>query len=172
MLSLLHLLRGGRETPPSTARTGARRSQRGNAIIEFSLMVPWIFFLFVGALDFGFYAYALISVQNAARAATLQLAAVQANYDQALADPTPLELAVACPAVRGELLKMPNFSDLPADCSARPLDVTVSAFTGPGATPGIRVTVGYDTVPLIPIPGLLTGQLRITRSAGMSVFGD
>ena len=148
------------------------RSRRGNAIIEFSLMVPWIFFLFVGALDFGFYAYALISVQNAARAAALQIAAVSENYNQALADPTPIELGVACPTVRDELLRMPNFRNLPTDCSARPLDVAVSAFTGPNAEQGVRVTVGYDTVPLIPIPGVLTGQLHITREAEVAVFGD
>jgi Flp pilus assembly protein TadG len=41
----------------------------GNSIVEFSLMAPWILFLFAGAFDWGFYAYALISVQNAARVA-------------------------------------------------------------------------------------------------------
>ena len=40
-------------------------------MIEVTLMAPWIFFLFVGVLDFGFYAYAFISTENAARAAVL-----------------------------------------------------------------------------------------------------
>ena len=35
-------------------------------------MAPWIFFLFMGTLDFGFYAYAIIATQNAARVAVMQ----------------------------------------------------------------------------------------------------
>ena len=41
----------------------------GNSIVEFSLMAPWILFLFAGAFDWGFYSYALILVQNGARVA-------------------------------------------------------------------------------------------------------
>ena len=48
-----------------------RHRNGGNAVIEVALMAPWIFFLFVGVLDFGFYAYSFISVENAARAAVL-----------------------------------------------------------------------------------------------------
>ncbi len=48
----------------------ARRSS-GNSIIELTFMMPWLLFLFVGVFDFGFYAYALIATQNAARAAAV-----------------------------------------------------------------------------------------------------
>src|SRR5947207_14797502 len=46
--------------------------ERGHAVIEVSLMAPWIFFLFMGTLDFGFYSYAIIATQNAARVAVMQ----------------------------------------------------------------------------------------------------
>ncbi len=37
------------------------RRRRGGSMIEFCLLLPWYIFLFVGAFDFGFYAYSLIS---------------------------------------------------------------------------------------------------------------
>jgi Flp pilus assembly protein TadG len=48
-----------------------KRAQCGHAVVEVALMAPWIFLLFMGILDFGFYAYSAISVENAARAAAL-----------------------------------------------------------------------------------------------------
>ena len=44
-----------------------RSRERGNSIIEFSLMTPWLIFMFIGAMDWGFYAYALIATEAAAR---------------------------------------------------------------------------------------------------------
>ncbi len=44
-----------------------QRRRSGNSIIELTFMMPWLVFLFVGVFDFGFYAYALIAVQNAAQ---------------------------------------------------------------------------------------------------------
>src|SRR5205809_4591375 len=54
-----------------------RKSQqsRGHAVIEVSLMAPWIFFLFMGTVGFGFYASAAIATQNAARVAVDQTSA-------------------------------------------------------------------------------------------------
>jgi Flp pilus assembly protein TadG len=46
-----------------------RQGQRGNAIIEASLLAPWMLFLFVGVLDLGFYTHAAIATENAARVA-------------------------------------------------------------------------------------------------------
>jgi Flp pilus assembly protein TadG len=47
------------------------RRRSGNSIIELTFMMPWLLFLFVGVFDFGFYAYALIATQNAARAVAI-----------------------------------------------------------------------------------------------------
>ena len=56
-------------------RFGKRESKTsGQAIVEVSLMMPWIAFLFVGILDFGFYSYAAILLQNVAWAAALRSA--------------------------------------------------------------------------------------------------
>ena len=70
----------------ATRKAARQKSRSGHAVIELSLMMPWLFFLFVGALDFGFYSYALISVQNSARVAALKRAALHDNYVQALVD--------------------------------------------------------------------------------------
>ncbi len=48
-----------------------RRGRGGSAIIEMALLMPWLVFLFVGILDFGFYTYAAICTQSAARAAAV-----------------------------------------------------------------------------------------------------
>ena len=47
------------------------KTRRGNSLIEFSLLMPWYFFLFVGVYDFGFYGYGLIALEDGVRAATL-----------------------------------------------------------------------------------------------------
>ena len=45
--------------------------ERGHSILEVALFLPWLFFLFFGVLDAGFYAYAFISTASAARVAAL-----------------------------------------------------------------------------------------------------
>ena len=41
--------------------------RRGNNIIEFTFLMPWYAFLFVGTYDFGFFCYSLISVHTVGR---------------------------------------------------------------------------------------------------------
>ncbi|HEY3376701.1 MAG TPA: TadE family protein, partial [Armatimonadota bacterium] len=55
------------------------KPRRGQAMVEVTLMAPWIVFLFIGIFDFGFYAYAAICTQNAARA--VALASAQTSVD-------------------------------------------------------------------------------------------
>jgi Flp pilus assembly protein TadG len=134
-------------------------------------MMPWIFFLFVGALDFGFYSYALISVENAARVAALGAA----TSESAASD-----FGQACLYVRDELSRLPNIAGASVGCTSSPLVVQVArvaaadsgvppVFTPPAGA--ARVTVTYDTVPLIPIPGLLPGKLTIRRMAEVRITG-
>ena len=124
------------------------RARRGTAIVETAFMVPWIFFLFVGVLDFGFYSYAAIATQNAARAAAL-----------------------------AELQGLPNLSGI-TTCGSNPVTVTLAILdntTTPkcadcdnAVTPSarsVRALVTYQTLPMVPIPGVLTGQLTLTRDA-------
>ena len=134
-------------------------------------MMPWLFFFFVGALDFGFYSYSLIAVQNAARVAALKAGAVYDNYVQALVDPTLVE-SHACRSVRDELAKMPNFTSLPTDCSGSPLGVRVTPFLDTDGKAALRVAVDYETIPLIPIPGVVPTKLRTTRTSSVRMYGE
>lgn len=140
-----------------------RCKRRGHAVIELTFFMPWIYFLFVGALDFGFYHYALISVENAARIAALNggsSATVAASQTD------------ACYHVQRELAKMPNAALFPFNCDARPLVVTATPYTDAEGMPATRIQVAYDTVTLIPIPGLVPGQITVTRTVSMRVYGD
>lgn len=155
---------------------GKRRKQSGNAMIEVALMAPWIFFLFVGILDFGFYAYAAICTQNAARVAAQFAAKDQYSRTQ----------AVACQAALTEMKNLPNMvtvttcaTTVGAMSAALPLAVPAPEVLGPvascpsstGSSPdnecAVRVSVTYRSIPMIPIPGLLTGQMQLTREASM-----
>lgn len=156
-----------------------KRRQGGNSIVEVALLAPWIFFLFVGILDFGFYSYAAICTQNAARA--VALAAAQT----ATAGVTP------CSAALGEMRMLPNVGFNPtfschtnfAVTQAIPVAVCVGQLTStatsvcslpsvacadcsldPNAT-SEEAEVTYQSIPLVPIPGILMGQLTITRVA-------
>ena len=46
----------------------SRKSQRGQSLVEFALVVPLIVLLIVNAVNFGTYLYAIITIANAARA--------------------------------------------------------------------------------------------------------
>src|SRR5271170_2892622 len=48
-----------------------RTKEEGSSAVEFAFLVPWFVFLFVGVLDLGYYNYALITAQSAARTAAL-----------------------------------------------------------------------------------------------------
>jgi Flp pilus assembly protein TadG len=135
-----------------------RADERGSSFIEFLLLFPLLFFLFLGAFDMGFLCYAFIGTQNAARVAALYMSSPGANATS------------ACLYVRTELATMPNSSQFPSSCGAIPLQVTVLSTTGPDGLPAKTVTVSYQTIrlPAVPIPGF-TPQFTITRSAQMRV---
>ena len=139
-------------------RVSKRGGRRGHAAVELALIGPWIFFLFVGVLDFGFYSYALIAVQNAAR-----VAALTAGTDAGAAIDQPR----ACRLAVDELLKMPNLKAVdPAtySCNAMPLRVEVNSnpnYVDSEGNPATWVRVTYETIQMIPIPGIVTGHTGI-----------
>lgn len=137
-----------------------KRRTRGSALIEISMMAPWLLFLFVGVFDMGFYTYSMISVENAAR--------VAAEYTSGNASVAASQSG-ACSRARNELASLPNASSMPSACDAAPLIVTASSVTGPDGSPATSVSVTYRSNSLIPIPGLLMGQLNITRNVQMRV---
>jgi hypothetical protein len=130
--------------------------EHGHAVIEVSLMAPWIFFLFVGTLDFGFYSYAIIATENAARVAVMQTSQTPA---------TATNITLACNYALTELNVLPNTRSL-ATCDALPVIVNPTTFVDADGATAARVDITYQTINMIPIPGL-TGRLSITRNAQM-----
>lgn len=122
-------------------------------------MAPWVFLLFIGVLDFGFYAYAAIATENAARVAALYTSGDPAQAGDSLG---------ACVYALAELNSLPNTRTLMPPCDSLPVVVTATSVTGVDGRAASRVSVTYQTVPMIPIPGLM-GQLQITRVAEMRV---
>jgi Flp pilus assembly protein TadG len=125
-------------------------------VIEVALLAPWIFFIFAGALDMGFYVYALGATQNAAR--------VAAEYT-AKGSNTAADSASACQYALDEMSSMANVSSL-TSCGSLPLIVTATAVTGVDGSPASSVSVTYQTQLLVPIPGL-TGRFTFTRIVQM-----
>ena len=139
-----------------TAETRRRSRMRGHAALELALLSPWIFFLFAGTLDMGFYAYSLISTQNAARvAAEYTSHSISASNDS----------AGACRYAIDELSGMSNVRGL-TTCTALPLVVTAQKITDFDSAIASSVSVTYQTNMLIPLPGL-PGRLTITRTVQM-----
>lgn len=159
-----------------------KRRESGSAIVETALMMPWLVFLFVGVLDMGFFCYALICTQNAARAAAIASATSSIE--------TP------CAAALGELNGLPNMIGVgscgvyPADVTdAQPVSVCIATLSNTGssdtsctsatqcadctldaAATSKVAKVAYRSLPMVPIPGILMGQLNVTRTAEMRVI--
>ena len=138
--------------------------RRGSDIVEFAILAPWFIFLFVGALDFGFYSYALIATQNA----------VGAVYCSGNSD-----LAAGCTAACGyaldQLRNLPNVGASLTTCTGSPVVVSTSVIAGPDSThdaptSASQVQVTYTTPQLIPIPGLVPGSITISRQAVMRIM--
>jgi len=143
--------------------TWAASRRSGQAVIEVTLLVPWIVFAFVAAFNFGIFAYAMISTENAARSA-----AVYASQTLAVAQSGTIVTQV-CPYVLGELGDAPGVGGV-ATCTGTPVTVTVTPRTpGAGNMNTVQVSVTYNTMQLIPLPGLMAGSLNITRSVEMPI---
>lgn len=149
--------------PVVRAKPINHRSRRaGQAVLEVALIAPWIFLLFMGAFDLGFYYNALISTENAAR-----VAAEYTSTDHT----TRADSRGACTYALLELKSMSNAHGL-SSCTSLPVIVSASAVTGPdGSSLASSVSVTYQTVPLFPIPGLM-GRLKVTRTAVMYMRGS
>ena len=144
---------------------------RGHAVVEVSLLAPWILFLFMGVFDFGFYAYALIATGNAARVAALSAASTNSA-------------GFTCEYALGELRVMPNVGPtLAPPCPTSPTEafpVAVVATLVPSGIdadlplymrPAWSVTISYLTIRLFPLPWL-PGRMTITRTVEARVNQD
>ena len=133
-------------------------NRRGHAALEFAFFLPYLLFTFVGAFDWGNYAWALMKTQDAARVAALYTSAGTS---------TATDSSGACTRVLAEMSDAPNLAGQ-STCTGS-LTVTAALVTGPDGNNASQVTVSYKTVNLIPIPGLLPGQTTITRVVTMMV---
>ncbi len=167
-----------------------RNRRKGTAIVEAAFMIPWLAFLFVGILDFGYFAYAAICTQNAARAAAMAMAAGTGTVS-------------ACTAALGELRGLPNMGTggVPiTTCATNPAGATaglpVGVCTGTLSTAApvwsnagcnssttltcadcaqdasstsIIASVTYQSLPMVPIPGIMMGTMAMTRTAEIRV---
>ncbi len=143
-------------------RRFGKERERGSAVIEVTLLAPWLFFLLVGVLDAGFYCYAAITTENAARVAALYAASGPSTAD---------DTAGACPYAVQEALTLPGVTSS-MNCQSLPFRVTVTSVppaTSPDGTAASSASVTYQTLPMIPIPGLLQGRMTLTRTAAMKV---
>ena len=155
-----------------------RKNQRGNAIIEAALLMPWLFFLFAGVFDMGFFSYEAICLQNAARAA-----AMATSKDVFSATPTN-----ACKAALPEMVLLINMTQVtcttsptfppfsiavtPLNCTTNPpcADCTAVPCANPNYQPqSVQATVTYQMLAWIPIPGL-NNQLTLSRTTEMRVI--
>jgi Flp pilus assembly protein TadG len=136
-------------------------SRRGNSLIEFSLLLPWYVFLFVGSFDLGMYSYSLVALEEGVR-----MAALNASQSTSAASNS----ATAGQYVLGSIQGLPNIGTSVTTTSASPIVVTAALVnSGPDGAAATTVTAVYTTPQLIPIPGILPGQLTITRSVEMKV---
>lgn len=129
-------------------------------MLEMALLAPWIFFLFIGALDWGFYAYSMISIETAARTAASSIArqgstAYVTDYN-------------ACSAALPELSTLSNMSSV-TTCDASPLVVSATTITSVDGNNAVQVSLTYTTPSMIPIPGLLAKNFTITRIVKMRI---
>jgi Flp pilus assembly protein TadG len=134
--------------------------QRGSSVVEFAFIVPWFVFLFVGILDLGYYNYALITAQSAARTAVLYTSSSQS----ASADATE-----ACEYVYDQLTSNINLSGATTCVSPSPISLTATAATGPDGNQASTVTIQFTSATLIPIPGLLPANIPVVRTAWMLI---
>jgi Flp pilus assembly protein TadG len=143
-----------------------RKGRRGGSALEAAFFLPWYIFLFVGAFDWGFYAHALISVENAARTAALYTSADPSN----LARITGTD-GGACKFVLEELRTETNIGSGVTSCASLPVIVTATkkAASGADGTDAAEVSVTYQTATLIPITGLLQGRATIQRVVQMKL---
>ena len=129
--------------------------RRGQAMIEVTLLAPLTLLLFAAVVDVGFFCYAAICTENAAR-----VAAMHASTDRDLAASATLAQIVRAD-VCAEMKALPNVG---TSCPTSVVSVgTVSQpFTGADGQAATQVSVKYTSVPLFPLPGLM-GQYTLTR---------
>jgi Flp pilus assembly protein TadG len=137
-----------------------RTKRTGSSAVEFAFLVPWFVFLFVGVLDLGYYNYALITAQSAARTAAL-------FTSSSLSASTQTDQA--CTYVYDQLTSNINLSGATTCTGTSPISLTTSVGLGPDGNSASTVTVQFTSATLIPIPALLPANFPVARTAQMMI---
>ena len=128
-------------------------------MMELALLSPWIIFLFIGVLDWGFYAVSLMTLENATRDA-----AVYASTGNS---------TKICEILTDELGSLSNMQGVTTCGGTSPVSYTLTNLTSsttpasPDGNSAVQMAVTYTTPQVIPIPGLLAGKFTITRTVTM-----
>jgi hypothetical protein len=127
------------------------------------MMMPWCIFLFVGALDWGFFSHALISTASAARVTALYASTSASNAVNNTTNTNAI-----CTLALAELRFADNDLNSLSTCTALPVVVSYSSVSsGADGQAAASVTVQYQTVRLIPIPGFLANQFTFQQTVQM-----
>lgn len=148
---------------PSAGFCVKRRSTRhGAALIEAAFALPWLFFLFVGAYDWGFFSFAMIATQNAARMAALYTSSSSTSA---------ADSSGACSYALPEFYNLPNMGSQVTTCGGTsPLSVVAASITsGPDKNPASSVTVTYTLSKMVPIPGFLKSANTFSSMVEMRI---
>jgi Flp pilus assembly protein TadG len=137
-----------------------RACRKGSSIVEFAFIIPWFLFLFCGVIDLGFFNYALVTAQSAARTAALY---TSSNTS------TVADAATACTYVLDQMTSNINLSSATTCNGTSPITLTATSTTGPDGNPSSTVRVSFTSVLLIPIPGILSATTPIGRTVQMYV---
>jgi Flp pilus assembly protein TadG len=132
---------------------------RGAAMLELALLSPWVIFLFIGVVDWGFYAVSLISLENATRVAAVYASTGNSSDTDGI-----------CTILRNELGSLSNMQGVSTCGGSSPVSFTPTTLTGASSPDGnnaIQMSVTYTTPQMIPIPGLLASKFTITRTVKM-----
>ena len=143
-------------------KRSGRKSCRGGSAFEMAMLMPWYIFLFVGAMDWGFFSHGLISTATAAR-----VAALYASQGASYAVTSTNNTTNICTLALGELRFASNDLTSLTTCTSLPVIVSYSSVAGADAASAAQVTVQYQTIQLIPIPGILSNQFTFSRTVQM-----
>jgi ABC-type transport system involved in Fe-S cluster assembly fused permease/ATPase subunit len=135
--------------------TSTPRSLRGQALVEFALVLPLLILVMVGLFDLGRAVYADSTLSNAARAGS-RVAIVNQNVSE-------IQAAAVTKAAALDLLPADvsvSFRSDPTDSSSTctPMRIGCVAF----------VTVSYQYHPAVPIEGLV-GPIVLTSTSSQRV---
>lgn len=132
-----------------------RRGERGQALVEFSLVSIVFFFLVFGIIDFGLGLHSWITVTNAAREGA-RIGAVQA----------PSDGSVDCSPLPSEGSIERKLCDTATNLDPEKITITVTNAQGDPGDP-ITVEVDYEYDLITPLASLLQSTLTLSSSTQM-----